>query len=140
MFFIKKRSEQKFYPSAAIERTERLIGNWKGSFEQLNPFNKSEFIKTKFEIIFTKKGKVFGGTGNFISVDGVTVTILLSNGMFDGNILKIDYQNIKKYIFQRGTVVIEMDAKGEKISGKFVGITPTNNEITSGDVEAVKTA
>jgi hypothetical protein len=61
-------------------------------------------------------------------------SLIMKNGIFDGNTLIIEYENEKKYIFQNGTVVGKLDAFGEKIEGQFVGYSPTQEKIIHGKV------
>ena len=54
---------------------------------------------------------------------------------FDGNILKIDYENEDKYIFQKGATVLEMDSNGNTLNGHFIGYSPNIDKVISGIVK-----
>lgn len=58
--------------------------------------------------------------------------IVLHDGIFDGNIIKCNYRNKLSYIFQKGAIVGEMNARGDEINGRFVGYSPSQKKIITG--------
>lgn len=133
--FIQKLINQKKYPTHPSERSKRLIGRWKGHFEQPNPENQKELMSTDLTMKLENSGKIIIGEFQFKSAyDPDEVTAKITNGMFDGNILKMDYENEKKYVFQAGAATLKLDDRGKSLMGKFVGYSPTLNSIIAGTV------
>jgi hypothetical protein len=58
--------------------------------------------------------------------------------VFDGRILKIDYRNKEEYIFQYGSIVVEMDDEGKTLTGFYVGYSPMFGRILHGRVNLIQ--
>jgi len=118
------------YPSHSKKRTHLLVGKWKGYLEQKHPQNETELIQVPLEIILKKSGKIIHGRSDLHSpFNNDIAKLIFTNGMFDGIILKMDYQNEDKSIFQRGSAIIRMNGQGKVLNGRFVGYSPINDKI-----------
>ena len=139
VLIVKHIIDQRQYPNSSIERKKRLLGDWKGSFEQIDPNDSSKTLKADITICLKKNGRIIKGNANFISPfqEGIT-TVKIKNGKFDGDVLKVDYENEKKYIFQKGTIIAKMDNKGNQLIGDFVGFSPAIDAVISGQIKVFR--
>ncbi|MCI5212019.1 MAG: hypothetical protein D3910_25290 [Candidatus Electrothrix sp. ATG2] len=104
---------------------------WHGEFVQkLSGETVSFHLKTMLK---TRCRSVMGGA-SYSNDEGYSVELVLYNGEFDGTILKVEYKNKKSYVFQKGIIFAEMNAKGDKLQGFFVGLSPSENTIIHGSV------
>jgi len=124
--------EQRQYPVPAEKRLNYLVGNWKGKFLQKN--DKGIPIVTETTASLINEGRIISGQALFTSFHGRATRLRLYNGVFDGNLLKLEYENEQGHVFQKGTIVGEMTAYGDTISGKFVGYSPEFKMIISGEI------
>ena len=80
---ISKKKKQSLYPKHSKDRTLRLLGKWKGYFEQDDPIDISNRLQTKLEMQFNRKGRIIEGRGLFHNSYGdENVVANLYNGMF----------------------------------------------------------
>lgn len=136
---VDKRLEQRSYPKHPPGRSQRLLGVWKGIFEQDDPHDHTKKLPIELEMHYHNEGRIFKGIGIFHTpYDNMDVIVELKNGMFDGNILKIDYQNKNKYVFQKGTTVLRMNPEGRGMEGKFLGYSPNIDKIIHGTIHVEK--
>lgn len=134
VLFIKYQMEQKRYPKSPNERLNKIISStWKGNFRQLSPNDNTTIIEQRLDVQFSKKGRKIIGEASFISIRDEKTTFSIMNGKFDGNILKVEYENKNKGIFQNGSMVFKLNDYGDKLTGKFVGYSPASNNIISGE-------
>lgn len=129
---VKRCLTQKKYPNYSQDRLDRLLGVWKGHYVQKGEDNSE--MKVNIEAHLKHKGKII--KGDLLTVDDRNLfeKLIIDNGYFDGNLIKVEYSNEKAYIFQKGSAVMEMSAKGDNIKGKFVGYSPIHKDIISGNV------
>jgi hypothetical protein len=60
-------------------------------------------------------------------------------GSFDGNILIIQYENAKAFIFEKGCLVGEMNPMGNELRGYFVGYGRKSKAVVVGEAFAFDT-
>ena len=120
-------------PKYPQERLNRLKGTWKSYFSQ-KVLDKE--IEVEIIVSLKNKGKYIVGSATYKDEQKQKNYLVLYNGIFDGNILKIEYKNKEAYIFQRGTIIVKMDDAGNKLTGKFVGYSPQLGIIISGKVNS----
>lgn len=135
--YIRYKIDQGKYPTSSNERLKKLIKpNWKGYFEQIDPIDNSIKLRTDINLQLSNKGKKIIGEANAISLHDNTqipFVLTITNGIFDGNILKIEYRNKDLGVFQKGSVMVELNGHGDKLKGLFVGYSPTLKQIISGE-------
>jgi len=129
--FVQKRLKNSELPSSTNERLDRLRGKWYGSFSQLLEGQEASFDVV---IFLRNRGRAIEGEVSYENKKGDETSLVLFNGLFDGNVLKVEYRNKLSYVFQAGSVVVEMNARGDELNGKFVGYSPQQNKIISGEV------
>ena len=132
---VEKLRRDSLLPQAPRDRLLHLKGCWYGKVHQPTPDGGKEVYQMEAEIWHS--GRVIKGSGHFES-DGRKTRLVLYNGMFDGNVLKIEYRNELARIYQKGTLVVELDAYGTKFNGQFVGYSPSMEKIITGHVSCSK--
>ena len=130
------RHEQRRYPAATEERLNYLVGKWTGEFIQEN--REGKLVTTQVTANLINEGRIINGYTKFISFNERQNHLRLFNGIFDGRILKIEYESKQARIFQKGSIVGEMTPHGDTINGKFVGYSPELKRIISGEVTVSK--
>lgn len=131
---IKNRIEQVKYPTPAKARLRMLIDNiWSGDFSQIDPVDNTKTFRTAITFRFKAKGRIVIGEANLIMFGNIPTVLVIKNGIFDGDILKIEYENINRGIFQKGSIALEMNAFGNALEGMFVGYSPNLKKIISGE-------
>lgn len=128
---IQRKLKDAELPTPSKERLNRLKGKWYGSFMQVVGDKEVRFDVT---ILIKNKGRTIEGEARYDNERGERVCLIMYNGIFDGNILKIEYKNELPYIFQKGSVVAEMSARGDSLHGRFVGYSPDQKKIIDGEV------
>jgi len=127
--------EQRKYPTPSNERLKKLLKtNWHGFWEQIDPNDNSKKLITDIDFQLSNKGRIIIGEANFISTRNLPEVFTIKNGIFDGNILKMEYENKDLGIFQKGSAIIEMNTFGNELKGNFVGYSPNLKQIISGDI------
>ena len=131
---IKYLLEQKKYPKPPNRRLNSIMGStWQGTFKQLDPKDNTKIIEQRLDVQFSKKGRKINGEASFISIRNEKAIFSIMNGKFDGNILKIEYENKNREIFQTGSMVFKLNDYGDELTGKFVVYSPASNSIISGE-------
>lgn len=130
LFIQKKIKDSELPVSSSKERLQKLQGKWYGFLEQ--EFN-GQLVKFDGETSFTSKGKQIVGEIKMNDERGEKMRLVLDRGIFDGDILKCDYRNECPGVHQKGTCFGRMNAKGDEIHGKFVGYSPSQEKIITGD-------
>jgi hypothetical protein len=118
-------------PSLKQKELLTIEGKWKGYIIQ-KVSGKNKRIET--EITIRKSAKHIEGEAELMDDVLGKAHIILYNGVFNGRVLKIDYRNKKTQIFQYGAIVMLMNNEGSKLSGTYVGFSPTFNRIICGDI------
>lgn len=128
---IQRKLKDSELPIPSKERLNRLKGKWYGSFKQI-----VEGREVSFDVVIMLKnqGRSIEGEAKYDNERGERVCLIMYNGIFDGNILKIEYKNELPYIFQKGSVVAEMNTRGDALHGRFVGYSPDQKKIIDGEV------
>lgn len=128
--FIQKKIKYSELPTSSKERLNKLKGKWYGALRQ--NFHGQQ-LNREIIIFFKTQGKPLNGDMNLDDERGEPLHLVLYEGVFDGSIMKFDYKNKLSYIFQKGAIVGEMNARGDEIHGKFVGYSPSQKKIITGD-------
>ena len=128
---IQRRNRYAELPSPSRERLNRLEGIWYGSFTQIVENKTTNF---EVELFLKNQGKIIEGKANFTNSQKEKACLVMYDGVFDRDILKIEYKNKSPYIFQSGSVIAEMDPRGNELRGKFVGYSPSQKKIIAGEV------
>lgn len=135
--WLEQRNEQKKYPTPEKERLHHVTGMWKGGFSQQVDENVAEI--TDAVAVITNKGKIIEGTLEFMSrFANEKVKFRLFRGIFDGRVLKIEYENEQKTTFQKGSIIGKLSARGDELKGKFIGYSPEFEKIIDGEVKFTK--
>lgn len=129
---IQRRLKNNELPTPSKERLNRLKGVWYGYFKQVVSGQEMTF---KVTATLNNQGRAIKGDAKYQNSQGERVCFLLYDGIFDGNILKIEYKNKLAYVFQNGTLVLEMNARGDLFQGKFIGYAPDERQIIGGEVK-----
>jgi hypothetical protein len=131
-------TEQRKYPRSAKNRMSGLITPyWRGAFTQKHPDGSILVLTVDFSMKLQRQGRKIIGKATAIQVNNgqaVPVSFLISNGFFDGHILKIDYANENLSIFQKGSITLELNAEATQLTGGFVGYSPARRQIIPGEV------
>lgn len=127
---ITKRNEISNLPKVSNKRLTALKGKWYGFFDQSYEGEKRRFDGM---IFFQVSSNRVVGEAEYTGLQGKT-KLTLYNGIFDGNVLKIEYRNATGYIVQYGTAIMEMNARGDLCEGLFIGFSPESENIISGTV------
>jgi hypothetical protein len=128
---IQKKLKDSEFPTSSKERINRLKGKWYGRFTQMLGDKEVTF---DVAVSLKNQGKAIEGDVRYDNQRGERVCLIMYNGMFDGNVLKIEYKNELSYIFQKGSVIVEMNARGDELHGKFVGYSPDQKRIIVGEL------
>jgi hypothetical protein len=128
---IQKKLKDSEFPTFSKERVSRLKGKWYGRFTQMVADKEVTF---DVAVSLKNQGKVIEGDVRYDNQRGERVCLIMYNGMFDGNILKIEYKNELPYIFQKGSVIVEMNARGDALHGRFVGYSPDQKKVIVGEL------
>ena len=120
-------------PASSGKRRSQLQGEWSGYFQQklngqIKRFDVNLVLRNQWRNRI--KGKV-----KYKNSQQKSVCLIMYDGVFyNDSILKIEYRNELPRIFQRGSVLARLNAKGDEIQGKFVGFSPDQEGIIEGDV------
>lgn len=128
---VQRKLKDAEFPTFSKERVSRLRGKWYGHFTQMLADKEVTF---DVAVSLKNQGKVIEGEVRYDNQRGERVCLVMYNGMFDGNILKIEYKNELPYIFQKGSVIVEMNARGDTLHGRFVGYSPDQKKIIVGEL------
>lgn len=132
--------KQSQYPIVTKERLNHLIGDWSGDWkgEFTQEFNKGLIVTTGITVTLINKGRIINGHAQVNPFKGKPTELRLFNGIFDGTILKIEYESKESYIFQKGSVITKITPNGDKFNGKFLGYSPSYDDIISGEITISK--
>lgn len=127
---ISRKSKEARLPAASEDRIKKLRGKWYGVFIQ-----DIKGAKMRFEgiIFFKNNGKVILGEAEYEGIQGKT-RLSVYNGIFDGSILKIEYKNEVGHVVQYGTAITKMNARGDFCEGGFIGFSPGQEDIATGQI------
>lgn len=140
VYFIKEQFDKGKRPCTDAPRLGKLIGGvWTGKFVQ-DEDNEVGNIVYPATFSLSEKRRVIYGSGYFEnpSAPGKKINIILNDGVFDGRVLKLDYQDTDPHVFRKGTVILILDDLGESLSGRFVGYSPNFSEVIFGYIEKMK--
>jgi hypothetical protein len=133
---VKSWHEQRQYPVPAEKRLNYLVGSWKGEFSQKD--DKGDSIVTETTVTIDNEGRIIGGQAQFTSFAERPTRLRLYNGVYDGKLLKLEYENEQGHVFQKGSIIGEMTPYGDTINGKFVGYSPELGRIVNGEIKFSK--
>lgn len=128
-----------------IGRQAKLIGRWEGNFEQpeypggaLALEARVEFarsvghIKGRAQVRTRLSKRHRGGPRE------VTVNLALSGRLPHSDFLKLEYQSVDPGVNQFGSMMLELNAEGTRLNGRFVGYGSISEAIISGTVALKK--
>ena len=128
--------DKNYYESISKERRSALNGLWVGaSYQEVLP--KKKLIEVKTKIIFSGKGKIINGEGNYSFVwKGVkrNVSFVATGGFRKNRFLLLEYSNTDKSIIQFGNIIFEMMPNGKELKGHFQGYGFISKDIVNGSV------
>jgi hypothetical protein len=127
-----KRAEEKELPTANSDRLSHLSGRWYGKFRQ---HLHNDLIISDLIADLSYKRNIIKGELRFALSENESAIYDVYNGLFDGYVLKIEYKNAKKHVFQYGSAVMKMNGKGDLLEGHFVGYSPMIGDVVSGRVK-----
>ena len=127
---ISRKAKESRLPAASEERIKKLKGKWYGVFIQ---DVKGSAMRFEGIIFFKNNGKVILGEAEYEGIQGKT-KLSVYNGIFDGSILKIEYKNEVGHIVQYGTAITKMNARGDFCEGGFIGFSPGQEDIVTGQI------
>jgi len=138
MYYIRRWHEEKDRlkrreddPVSNEDRIFRLEGKWKCSFAQkVSGYDNSIEASLNLKM----KDGLFVGEAEYTYNSPDRTFLCLYDGVFDGRILKINYKNKEKHVFQYGSIVMIMDNEGNKLNGMFVGYSPSLSLIVHGEI------
>lgn len=137
--YLPDRKEQLKYPKANSERLKKLLSPyWEGQFDQENEEAQNDVINTFVNIDLNKRGRMIIGAASYTDFNNNFIELEILRGFFDGRILKFEYENKDKGIFQKGSAVLTLDDRGENLNGNFVGYSPTMSKVVTGKVTLSK--
>lgn len=129
LFIQKKIKDSELSASFSKERLQRLKGEWYGYLKQ-----EVDGRCLEVDVVFSCriKGKLISGE---IEMDerGDNALLVIDQGIFENDILKFNYKNKDVTISQRGTCFGRLNAKGDELRGKYIGYSPSQEKIITGD-------
>jgi hypothetical protein len=128
--------DQRKYSSSPEARMKSLTTHhWRGYFKQKNPDGSNHIITVDFNMELKRKGRKIVGSADCIpKKTPAPMKLMITNGVFDGNILKIEYANEDLRVFQKGSIIMKLNAHATHLDGCFVGYSPGMERIISGEI------
>jgi hypothetical protein len=125
------------------DRRDALKAKWIGTIHQEHGSD-GDPLDYPITATFSAKRKQIDGTAviRVPEEDNKTIEIDLTfnGGFLHGRFLQLDYISKDKSIVQFGSVVLELDARGKRLNGRFTGYGARVEKIISGSIDMQRSA
>jgi hypothetical protein len=129
------------------QRIEGVHGTWVGTL--LQPEYPGGPVKARLEMrLQVKRGTIVGTIEARVEFDpeahGISYKIALElkvrGGFYSDSLVKLDYRNTTPGVLQFGTLVMRVNARSSRMSGRLVGYGSYAEQVIYGTVDLEKTS
>ena len=118
----------------ANSRIKAITGAWKGTVDQ-EKYMDEQWVNYPIEILIkVTSRRDFSGSMSVASPEGNNVDFTLTGGFLFERFVQFSYYAIDPGRIQFGTIILELDATGKIMSGKWVGYGANTKNIINGQL------
>jgi hypothetical protein len=144
-YVVTKELEDRYFEQMPYERQNALSGRWEGMMYQEVGFDGERLevpMEIPIDIEATVSGRRLEGVSKvkFPLPNGETDTSLVNftGGFLHDRFIKIDYKNSNLATIQFGSMILELNSRGNMLSGRFLGYGDFTEVLVFGKVKCQK--